>query len=216
MEITVIRHTRVAVEPGICYGQMDVPPADTFVAEMNSLKEALGPDLPESVRCSPLTRCTRLAEALAPGRWQADHRLLELSFGNWEGKRWQTIPRHESDPWMNNFVTLAPPGGESLQALYRRVTGFLESLPAAEDKPVLIITHAGVIRCLRSYFLNIPLRHLFTIPVGHGEVFRATLGPRPEFKRIYTSRHQIFRFSFVASPLAAALETPARASADAT
>jgi alpha-ribazole phosphatase len=40
----------------------------------------------------------------------------------------------------------------------------------------LLITHAGVIRCIWSYLLEMPIKNMFKIPVGFGEIFVFTLG----------------------------------------
>ena len=39
MKITLIRHTRVAVPPGICYGQTDVEVAPTFPEEAEAVRK---------------------------------------------------------------------------------------------------------------------------------------------------------------------------------
>ena len=39
MKITLIRHTRVAVETGICYGWSDVDVAPSFETEASRVKE---------------------------------------------------------------------------------------------------------------------------------------------------------------------------------
>ncbi|NJL77227.1 MAG: hypothetical protein HC892_21620 [Saprospiraceae bacterium] len=50
-------------------------------------------------------------------------------------------------------------------------------------RKVLIITHAGVIRCLWAYLLDIPLQNIFKIPVGYNEIFVCKLGK----ERMYDS-----------------------------
>ena len=37
MEIHLVRHTTVAIEKGICYGQADIPVSATFESEANAL-----------------------------------------------------------------------------------------------------------------------------------------------------------------------------------
>jgi len=44
MEVYIIRHTKVAVENGICYGQTDVALADSFQEELAVLKSQLPND----------------------------------------------------------------------------------------------------------------------------------------------------------------------------
>ena len=46
MIVTLIRHTSVAVAPGICYGQSDVDVAASFADEAAAVRQRLG-ELPE-------------------------------------------------------------------------------------------------------------------------------------------------------------------------
>ena len=41
MKITLIRHTQVAVKPGICYGQTDVETAPGFTGEAATVRKTL-------------------------------------------------------------------------------------------------------------------------------------------------------------------------------
>ena len=64
--VLLIRHTAVAVATGICYGQTDVPLADTFEQELASLRQRL-PDLvaaTSQIFSSPAQRCVTLANEL--------------------------------------------------------------------------------------------------------------------------------------------------------
>jgi alpha-ribazole phosphatase len=64
MNIYLIRHTEVAVERGVAYGQTDVALADTYDEQRDHLLRHL-PENPAAVFSSPLSRCRRLAEDLA-------------------------------------------------------------------------------------------------------------------------------------------------------
>ncbi|QKZ13975.1 alpha-ribazole phosphatase family protein [Spirosoma sp. KUDC1026] len=64
MTIYLIRHTEVAVERGVAYGQTDVPLADTYDEQRDHLLRHL-PENPAVVFSSPLSRCRQLAEDLA-------------------------------------------------------------------------------------------------------------------------------------------------------
>ena len=49
---------------------------------------------------------------------------------------------------------------------------------------VLLITHAGVIRCIWSYLLEIPVKNMFKIPVGFEEIFVFNLGEEKTYDSI--------------------------------
>lgn len=68
-----------------------------------------------------------------------------MDFGSWEGRPWDAIGREAMDAWMRDFARHAPGGGESVDALMRRVAAaYDETAHAARD--CAWITHAGVIR----------------------------------------------------------------------
>ena len=56
MKITLIRHTRVAVETGICYGWSDVGVAPSFETEASRVKENISNERFDIVYSSPLSR----------------------------------------------------------------------------------------------------------------------------------------------------------------
>lgn len=147
MKLWLVRHARPLVDPGLCYGVSDVAadPAATLETATR-LAALLPPGLP--VRCSPLHRCTHLAEALKTLRpdlaWQPDGRLAEMNFGGWEGWRWSDIAQEEFIPWMARFHDYRFGGCESVGELLQRVARARDD--AAGARQAVWITHAGVIR----------------------------------------------------------------------
>jgi len=178
MEIYIIRHTKVAVEKGICYGQTDVALADSFQEELAVLKNQLPNDF-DQVFSSPLSRCKILAEPFS-SEIIYDDRLKEMYFGDWELQSWNDIPTGEIQPWYDDFVSVSTPNGENFEGLYHRYTSFLEELRTKDYKKVLIVTHGGIIRSTWTYLLDIPLRNAFKIPIDFGEVFHFHLGEKKE------------------------------------
>ncbi|MBR5084320.1 MAG: histidine phosphatase family protein, partial [Prevotella sp.] len=81
MEITLIRHTRVAVPPGTCYGWSDVPVADTFEQEAEVVRQRLHEMPFDAVYTSPLKRARILAEYCGFANAIADPRLREMNMG---------------------------------------------------------------------------------------------------------------------------------------
>lgn len=175
MQVFVVRHTKVKVEEGLCYGQYDVPLADTFIEEVELIKAKL-PTCFDVVFCSPLKRCSLLAGALQVEKIIYENALLEMNFGEWEGKKWDTLNSIELQIWMQNFLSQRPPGGENLIEFYKRVSKFMNSLRKMPYQRVLMITHAGVVRCLWTYFLKVPLKNIFRIPVIYGQVMGVHMG----------------------------------------
>jgi alpha-ribazole phosphatase len=170
MQVYLVRHTTVAVEKNICYGQTDAPVSNNFEEEANALQKKLPTDF-DTVYCSTLSRCVQLANKLTQLPIHYDERILEYHFGDWENQPWDNISKEVFDNWMENFVTQPSPNGESIQIMYNRITHFLNEMAHKNHQKVLIVAHAGVIRCVWAYLLQIPLQHIFKLPVGFGEVF---------------------------------------------
>lgn len=146
MQLWLARHAHPLVEPGTCYGALDVG-ADETATRLAA--EGLAKTLPEGLaaRHSPLRRCEQLAQALQRLRpdltLKPDLRLREMNFGNWEGRTWQAIGPDALAAWTDDFANHRPGGGESVTEFMQRVAAAWAEIGSA---PALWITHAGVIR----------------------------------------------------------------------
>ncbi len=161
MNFTLLRHTKPAIAPGICYGQSDIACLETFPDEAHTLAQKLlaNPHLHGApILSSPLTRCSRLAQYLgsvlnAP-LLRFDDRLKELNFGAWEMQAWDSIAPDTLSAWMEGYMHIAPPDGETYTELYNRcgdaIMDYVES-SANTDEHHIIITHAGCIRALLAH-----------------------------------------------------------------
>lgn len=161
MEIFLIRHTTPLVNKGVCYGQTDLDVTESFTAEAEAIQQYL-PQTIATIYSSPLQRCAKLANTLFPGhdiQWQDD--LKELHCGEWEMQLWDEIPKAEIQPWMEDFVNVPVPGGESYVQLHHRVTERFEAIRAA-GKNAAIVAHGGVLRSILAHITGIPLAGSFS------------------------------------------------------
>ncbi|GAB4258650.1 MAG: alpha-ribazole phosphatase [Methylomicrobium sp.] len=172
MDVYLIRHTSTAVEKGLCFGQSDIPLANTFEQDAAFVLDKL-PERIEHCRIysSPLSRCRRLAEKLAH-TYIADERLLELNFGDWEGVPFDAIESDALHDWTERFADIGPPNGESFSDLCRRAAEFWTHLLTERCEQVFVVTHAGVIRALLSNVLNLPAATAFQFRVDHGSLHK--------------------------------------------
>jgi len=176
VEIYLIRHTAPDIENGICYGQTDIELADSFSEEALYVKGKWSEIFEDAVvYTSPLKRCLKLARTLAQKKPIEDNRLMELNFGDWEMKRWDDIDRVELSEWMDNFLNVRCPHGESYRDLYKRTSSFYEDMINSGHEKIIIVTHAGVMRSLLSYVNATPLNDSFRYEIGHGSVEKITV-----------------------------------------
>jgi alpha-ribazole phosphatase len=146
--IALVRHPPLLGGNGLCYGRLDLPLANPDM-DIPDLVARLEPMRGATIWTSPLSRCRLVAEALALA-WggaavRVDARLMEMSFGEWEGMRWDEVPRNELDAWAADVEGFAPPGGESGVALVERVTevwGIIESCAGNQ----VVVSHGGPLK----------------------------------------------------------------------
>ncbi len=169
MKIYLLRHTRVDVPSGICYGQTDVSLADTFENELGIIKKTLSDVKFEKVYSSPLTRCMYLAKEFSDDII-SDERLMELDFGDWENKSWDEIfDCEKGKKWFSNYLEEVCPNGESSQMLQQRIQNFIDELPKINDN-ILIVTHSGAIRMFRIILEGWSTKKAFDTPIAYGQV----------------------------------------------
>ena len=172
MEIYLVRHTETVCAKGICYGQANVALKEPYLEQFQEIKDCL----PKNAfyYSSPLKRCTILASFLSSSKYEVDNRLMEMHFGDWELKSWDEISKEEMDPWMNDFVNVNVPNGESFVELYKRVLSFIEE-KKEDASSLVIVTHAGVIRSFLCKQMNLDLKDAFSNKVDFGQVIKINL-----------------------------------------
>jgi probable phosphoglycerate mutase len=131
-------------------GQVDIPLTDEARARLHTLAIPAPWDRARLIT-SPLERARETTEILARGRrFTLDPRLVELSWGDWEGKRGKDLL---ADP-ASGYVDVEhwgwhrrPPGGESPGDVWDRVRPALAEI-AADPAPALLIAHRALMRVI--------------------------------------------------------------------
>lgn len=173
MDLYLVRHPRVIGGDGRCYGRLDLPlaaPPALAAARLRGLLPT-GVLARAAVFSSPSSRCRALAACLSEAA-QVDGRLLEMHFGNWEGRLWEEIERAALDAWAANPLHFVPPGGESPLAVRQRALAWVDELLAGadSDRQVLAVAHAGPIRMLLTHWMQIDADGWPRIGVDFGSV----------------------------------------------
>ncbi|NPA35226.1 MAG: alpha-ribazole phosphatase [Chlorobi bacterium] len=179
MKIVLVRHTKVAVPKGICYGSTDVEPASSYEEEKKKIISLLNNRSFVEIYSSPLKRCLKLAGDIVPSGMEIirDKRLQELDFGKWEMQPWDDISKSKhASLWFNDFLNIACPGGESYRELLKRVKEFIRDMTREPvDGNVLIVTHGGVIRAFHSILNNTEPEKAFDLKVEYGQIMEFTV-----------------------------------------
>jgi alpha-ribazole phosphatase len=203
MTLTLMRHPHSDFAAQRCIGQTDV---DLSFEGKSSLKSFVAEAcrlLPDRVISSDLKRCRFLAQEIGSRLRISpvfDPIWRELDFGFWENRTWEEIRREETEAfakWVTDFVTTAPPGGESFLQLQKRILSAIDAVlpdrtgPAQRGRRtvsvcsvsngakrgrfaypnVLVVTHAGVMRAAYAAFANLPLSRAFDYKIPYGGMF---------------------------------------------
>jgi broad specificity phosphatase PhoE len=125
---------------------------------------------------SPLNRARETMEIvrgtldLDPQAYTTDKRLMEISYGAWEGLTLSEVEAHEPgvlarrehDKW-----DFTPPGGESYRDVAKRVADWYASV----TRDTVVVAHGGVARVLMANFHILPEEKATHAEVAQGVVY---------------------------------------------
>lgn len=140
-------------------GQSDVGLSERGREQARQLAQRIAHWRIDRAVTSDLSRARETARIVLGDRelpLESDVRLRERHFGEWEGlTREEVLARDEAgyrrwreDPW-----TFRPPGGESLDDVYRRVSTLAEELREDEGS-ILVVSHGGTLQAMLRHFLG--------------------------------------------------------------
>jgi len=127
---------------------------------------------PCRIYCSPLERARTTAN-LACFDFVMDNRLMEMSFGDYEGMTSAEIIRLHPTFFIernSNKWDFCWPGGESHANVYERAKSFIESLGPSSGL-TLIIAHETVNKMLAGILLNLPQEKILKLGQSNGLVW---------------------------------------------
>ena len=173
-------------------GQKDTPLTLRGIRQAEAMGAALQLELdgvvPARFFSSPLGRSHQTAAIVAdvtgldPQSIVLDERLLEVTFGAWDGLNMQELLADHADTWHRRGEDrwrFVPPGGESYEQVGQRVADFLATLEP--QRPVVIVAHGAHNRVFRGYWrglapevflkLDEPQNGFYRLDSGQAEYF---------------------------------------------
>jgi len=146
--LVLVRHGETAANTeGRLLGRADPSLTELGREQVERLAVALVPVRAAAIVSSPLLRARETAGAiadLAGASVEVDDRLIELDYGEWDGRTFAELPSGAARRWRDD-PTFAPPGGESLVAVRARVTPCCEELLARSGVTVAV-SHVSPIK----------------------------------------------------------------------
>ncbi len=122
-----------------------------------------------------------------------DARLAEIHFGAWEGRSAAELMASDAEAlerFWRDPVRHTPPGGEPLAVFAARVREACRDIAISDaGRPVLMVTHGGVIRTLLCQVEARPLARMHDFEVGYGSLHRIRLDESGRALRCDETRH---------------------------
>jgi ribonuclease H / adenosylcobalamin/alpha-ribazole phosphatase len=164
----LLRHGQTAMSVQKRYaGRSDVPLTGLGVQQAAAAAKRLAPAGLGVIVTSPLLRAVQTAEEVAAATGApvvTDQGFRETDFGAWEGLTFAEVRDRwpaEMAAWLAD-PAVAPPGGESLTEVIRRVTDALYRVLAEREwQTVLIVSHVTPIKTLVAAALLAPPAALY-------------------------------------------------------
>jgi len=149
----VVRHGQTAANAaGQLLGRADVPLTDIGRDQAKALAAAVGPV--DRVISSPLQRARDTAAAFALPV-EVDERWTELDYGLYDEWPLADVPAEMWQKWRGD-AEFAPPEGESLASVGRRVRAACDDLAAAAaETDVVVVSHVSPIKAAVGWTLDV-------------------------------------------------------------
>ena len=186
-ELAFVRHATCERMDEMLLGRtIDAPLATVGVQEAEAMACMLAASQEALLVASPRRRAQQTAESIA-ARNRCElvtaHDLDELDFGHWSGQTFDELAR---DPdwrrWNEQRHSAATPAGERIEDVQARVLRYLHRLREAfPGRPMILVTHAEVIRAVLLYWLQAPADAYRRLAISPASISRVSLsdgGPR--------------------------------------
>ena len=105
---------------------------------------------------SPLVRCVQTAHCLALEPFDLEPRIVEMSWGAWEGQTLGALRARFGPVMLDNEargMDFQPTDGESPRQVWDRIRPWLAEIAAAKQ-PTLAVAHRGVMRVIFAKAIN--------------------------------------------------------------
>lgn len=162
---------------GRCYGSLDIGLSLEGGHQIGAVAEMLSREPFAAMYTSPRLHCKQSAEILAAVRGcpvDIMEALSEINFGEFEGYTYEDIETRYPGlyrEWMEHPTEIHFLGGESLDAMWTRVTEAGSELRVRHPgESIALVTHGGVIRILIAETLAVPRNNIFRIAQRYAAV----------------------------------------------
>lgn len=167
LNVYLLRHgeTQYNAEGNRYCGRTDIGLTEKGVKQAEAVFNQLKGKKMDAVYSSPLERARLTAEIACGNKTvKTDQRIIEVDFGDWEGKKKETFIAENAslwNAWMEGPEQSKAGGtGETGNAVVKRVDDFFsEMLRKHSGETILVVGHNGINRLYMAYKLGMALKH---------------------------------------------------------
>ena len=177
--ISFVRHGETAHNrEGRLQGRADIELSARGLDQVGRLGARFSAGSLTAVVTSPLRRARQTADAIAAACGapvEVDERLVELDYGEWDGRALADVPPDAWSAWRAD-PNFAPPGGESLVAVTERIGEFCRG--RLGDAAIVAVSHVSPIKAAVAWALGVDERATWRMQLGLATI--STIGARPD------------------------------------
>ncbi|MCB1475925.1 MAG: histidine phosphatase family protein [Rhodobiaceae bacterium] len=121
------------------------------------------------VRTRETMEIIRETMGLDPMAYSTEPRIIETSYGEWQGLLFDEVQELRRDEWEAREadpIGYVVPGGESYQMVIERVKPWLDALPG----PAVVVGHGGIMRVVHYLLCGIAPEDMMKIPVRQDRI----------------------------------------------
>jgi len=165
-------------------GHVDSPLTARGLAQARAvgdlLRELIGAQPGWRVVASPLGRTLStarvVAEQLDVASVEIEPRLIELSWGAWDGRLRDELAAAYPDTFGRTNWAFHAPTGETYEEMCARLSSWLGELPPEPERRVVAVSHGVTGRVLRGLYAALPPDEIVTQDVPQDAVYRLADG----------------------------------------
>lgn len=182
--LTLVRHGETDWNKGHRWqGHIDIPLNAAGKEQAGAVAKFLSRESIDVIYASDLQRAHQTATAIGKLhnlQVMTDSRLREIAFGEWEGLTADDIDaRHGAgthEAFLADRLHKIPPKGETVEALFNRVSEFINETPLKHrNQSVVVVSHGGALRAILSLLLTEGKTAWPRLELGNCSVSRAVL-----------------------------------------
>lgn len=186
--LLLVRHGQIEANArGRWHGATDSPLTRTGRRQIARIARRIRRDWGDAaaIHSSPMLRCLHTAQAIAGALDQPvtlDEDLREYSIGELEDTTFAALQsEHDFFRRIRDDLDFAPPGGDSVNAVARRIVPALRRIYTSGDsaRPIVVVSHGAALGIALAALLDADANHWTNYQIDNCSVTELLLEPEP-------------------------------------